>query len=79
MNDQLDMFTQRSTPRPARGPAQSDAVILSLGKDLSLKADIARAVWWCSRPKAGQNAWKPVTDDDITTWLEWTRNMLVRT
>lgn len=61
---------------PARGPAQSQATLDSLGRDTSLKFRIVAAVAALGRP---------ATDDDITEILElgygrrFQRNVIART
>lgn len=82
-------------PARARGPRQSQMTVDSLGRDTSLKYRIAVAVVFCSSrhfvDDVLSNATltvtysKPVTDDDITEFLErrysrrFQRNVVART
>lgn len=95
MYDQPSIFATEHTPAAARGPVQSQLTLASLGKDESLKANIARAVVVCARREElryssdGEGIaviWdRPVTDDDITDTLErrhgyrFQRNVVART
>ena len=82
-------FDQRSlfdtAPARARGPRSSQLTLDSLGRDESLKRNIARAVMACSVHDSPQTYDRPVTDDDITDWLEirfrrrFQRNVVART
>lgn len=76
-----------TAPATARGPRQSQMTLDSLGRDESLKRNIARAVVMCSR-RAVNGVWVhdlPVTDDHITEWVErrlgrrQQRNVIART
>ncbi len=72
-------------PARARGPRSSQMTLDSLGRDESLKRNIARAVMACSVQDDPQTYDRPVTDDDITDWLEtrfrrrFQRNVIART
>lgn len=80
---QPDLFTLEHTPAAARGPVQSQLTLASLGRDESLKANIARAVLACSTRRYSKwsheenrlvtvtDTRMPVTDDDITDRLEF--------
>lgn len=84
--EQPAMFATEHTPATARGPIQSQLTLASLGKDHSLKANIARAVMACSlrryshwsadlgRLVGAEDHLREVTDDDITDWLEKTHS-----
>jgi len=84
MYDQPSIFQTEHTPATARGPIQSQLTLASLGKDHSLKANIARAVIACShrhysrwnrdagRLVGVEDYTREVTDDDITDQLERT-------
>lgn len=95
--DQPELFANQHTPATARGPIQSQLMLASLGKDTALKSCIARAVMavafrryshWSpteNRLVPAFDHQRPVTDDDITDWLERTfnrryqRNVVART
>lgn len=89
---QESLFENRHVPRPARGPVQSQLTLASLGKDTTLKSQIARAVYSLSRREEQRGDWvyavmfdESVTDDCITNFLEqhhgrrFQRNVVART
>lgn len=71
---QMSFADLATAPARARGPRQSQLTLDSLGRDESMKRNVARAVVMCSRrgdPKSGAFVHdRPVTDDQITEWIE---------
>ena len=85
---QLWSVSFETAPATARGPVQSQLTLDSLGRDESLKRNIARAVVMCSRGVGADGVphhRMPVTDDHITEWVErrlgrrQQRNVIART
>lgn len=88
MSDSLFDIDFETAPAGARGPRQSQLTLDSLGKDMSMKRNIARAVLVCSRRILTDFTVEntcPVTDDHITEWVEQytgrrqQRNVIART
>lgn len=82
----FDDLEFESAPARARGPIQSQLTLASLGRDTSMKKNIARAVVACSgRDPDADPFSSPVTDDHITEWIErftqrrQQRNVIART
>lgn len=82
---QESLFENQHVPRAARGPVQSQLTLASLGKDTTLKSQIAFAVWALSSRPVGVTFDRAVTDDCITDFLErrhgrrFQRNVVART